>query len=247
MKKFKFVLFLLISLLVVSACSKLNGEDVTAPNNSGNSGEQSPVEKADSDAGGEIKDKDHDDDGYEELDDPNGKVKDPAMLDYLLPDSSKAHYEGEGNEYAEMDVQVYHPYEEYVMIYENNGGALLRKIYKVEKDRILTLEEKQVDVEENAPPVAELKKMKVTGVYLQKPFEKGATFGKWTIVDTDSTVETPYKKFDHAIVLEEKGDNYTNRKYFVEGFGEVKRESVMTAKGQADILVTSSMESVTQP
>ncbi|MGG0644435.1 hypothetical protein ABE021_10895 [Sporosarcina gallistercoris] len=247
MKKSPLLYFLLICLLVVSACSKLNGEDVTAPDNSGNSGHKSPLDKTDSDAGGEIKDKDNDKDGVEELDDPNGKIKDPAMLDYLLPDSSKSHYEGTGNEYAELDVQVYHPYENYVMIYENNGAALLRKLYKVEKDRILILEEKHVDIEENAPSVETLKKMEVTGIYLQKPFEKGAAFGKWTIVDTDATVDTPYKKFEHAIVIEEKGENYTNRKYFVEGFGEVKRESMMTKKGEADMLVTSSMESVTQP
>lgn len=247
MKKVPFLFFLLISLLVVSACSKLNGEDVTAPDNSGNSGQTSPLDKNDSDAGGEIKDKDKDNDGVEELDDPNAEIKDPAMLDYLLPDSSKAHYEGTGNEYAELDVQVYHPYEEYVMIYENNGGSMVRKLYKVEKDRILTLEEKHVDVTENAPPVAEIEKMAVTGVYLQKPFEKGATFGKWTVVDTDATVDTPYKKFEHAIVIEEQGDSYINRKYFEEGFGEVKRESVMTVKGEDDLLVTSSMESVTKP
>ncbi|REB07252.1 hypothetical protein DVB69_10415 [Sporosarcina sp. BI001-red] len=240
-------MFLLISLLIVSACSKLNGEDVTAPDNSGNSGQQNPLDKTETDAGGEIKDKDHDNDGVEELDDPTGKIKDPAMRDYLLPDSSKAHYEGDGNEFAELDVQVSHPYEDYVMIYENNGAAIIRKLYKVEKDRILILEEKHVDVEENAPPVAAIKKMEVTGVYLQKPFEKGATFGKWTVVDTDATVETPYKKFEHAIVIEDKGDTYSNRKYFVEGFGEVKRESVMKVKGKEDLIVTSSMESVTQP
>lgn len=247
MKRSLLLLFLLISLLIVSACSKLNGEDVTAPNNSGNSGQQSPIDKNDSDAGGEIKDKDSDEDGVEELDDPNGEIKDPAMLDYLLPDSSKSHYQGNGNEYAELDVQVYHPYEEFVMIYENNGGALLRKLYKVEKERILILEEKHVDIEENAPSVAELKNMEVTGIYLQKPFEKGATFGKWTIVETDATVDTPYKKFEHVIVIEEKGENYTNRKYFAEGFGEVKRESLMTQKDGNDLLVSSSMESVTQP
>lgn len=247
MKQHKFVFLLLISLLVISACSKLNGEDVTAPDNSGNSGEQNPLDDKKPDAGGKIKDKDKDNDGFEELDDAAGKVKDPAMLDYLLPDSSKAHYEGEGNEFAELDVQVYHPYENYVMIYENNGAVLLRKLYKVEKDKILKLDESPVDTEGNAPPVAELEKMAVKGVYLQKPFEKGATFEKWTIVDTDATVETPYKKFEHAIVIEEKDEAYTNRKYFVEGFGEVKRESVMTQEGKEDFFVTSSMESVTKP
>lgn len=247
MKKIPFLLILLIGLLVVSACSKLNGGDVTTPDNSGNSDEQSPVEEKDSDAGGDIKDKDSDNDGVEELDDPDGKVKDPAMMDFLLPDNSKAHYEGTGNEYAELDVQVYHPYEEYVMIYENNGGSLLQKLYKVEKDRILTLDERHVDVKENSPPIAELEKMEVTGVYLQKPFEEGASFGRWTIVDSDATVDTPYRKFEHAIVIEEKGDNFINRKYFVEGFGEVKRESVMKSEGQEDFIVTSSMESVTQP
>ena len=36
------------------------------------------------------------------------------------------------------------------------------------------------------------------------------------------------KKFDHAFVIEMKTDDFVNRKYFVEGFGEVKRESIMT-------------------
>ncbi len=46
--------------------------------------------------------------------------------------------------------------------------------------------------------------MNPSGIYLEKPLEKGTTFDTWTIVETDITVDTPYKKFDHAFVIEMK-------------------------------------------
>lgn len=248
MKRITGKLLLLIPLLLMPACSKLNGQDVTTPDNSGNSGERTPIDNG-KDSGGKENQADNRTNAAEDTSagDKNSRVQNPDMMAYFLPHGSKVHYEGEGNEYAEMDMQIYHPYEDIVMVYENNGGALVRKLYKVEKDKILRLDEETVDTESNAPPLDDIKKMQSQGIYLQRPFEKGASFERWTVTDTDATVETPYRTFKHAVVLEEKDEKYVNRRYFVEEYGEVKRESVMKTKNDDEHVITSSMESVTKP
>ena len=93
------------------------------------------------------------------------------------------------------------------------------------------------------PSQAELDAMNPTGVYLKKPLKKGTTFDTWTIVEMDTTVDTPYKKFDHAFVIEMKTEDFVNRKYFVEGFGEVKRESIMQTD-DGEFIVTSTLKTV---
>ena len=79
---------------------------------------------------------------------------------------------------------------------------------------------------------------------MQKPFEVGATFNEWTIVETDATIETPYHKFEQVIVIETKEKDFINRNYFAENYGEVKRESVMISED--DFVVTSTLESVSK-
>ena len=116
------------------------------------------------------------------------------MTDLFLPDGSKAHYQGEGNEFAELDIEVTRPFENYVIIHENNGGSLVRHIYKIEPDKISILEEKTVELVKDFPSQAELDAMNPTGVYLKKPLEKGTTFDTWTIVEMDATVDTPYQE-----------------------------------------------------
>ena len=54
-------------------------------------------------------------------------------------------------------------------------------------------------------PSRKSKQWNQSGVYLKKPFEVGTKFDKWKIVETDVTVETPYKTFEHAFVIEETG------------------------------------------
>lgn len=96
------------------------------------------------------------------------------------------------------------------------------------------------------PSLNELDAMTPTGIYLKKPFTKGTAFGDWIIVDTDVTVETPYQTFDHAFVIEKQDKDVINRKYFVEGFGEVKRESIMTTDDGGEYIVTSTLKAVDQ-
>lgn len=229
MKKKSLFLPILLIVLIASGCTN----KTTSLNNSGNSGETTNPNKQ----------KENNEESNENLDQNN-----QSLLDYFLPAGSNAHFKGEGNEFAELDIDFAHPYEDYVILHENNGGSLIRHIYRIEKDQILTMEQKAVDLNEDFPSLEEIEAMESIGVYLKKPFEVGTTFDEWEIVETDVTVETPYETFDHAFVLEEKGDDFINRKYFVEGFGEVKREAIMeTVDADEDFIVTSTLESVTKP
>lgn len=220
MRKINLFVFLLVAVLVFSGCSN---KQPTALDNSGSTNGtigEGVVKESESESDGEI-----------------------SLTDLFLPDGSKAHYQGEGNEFAELDVEVTRPFENYVVVHENNGGSLVRHIYKIEPDQISILDEKTVDLVKDFPSQAELDAMNPTGVYLKKPLKKGTTFDTWTIVEMDTTVDTPYKKFDHAFVIEMKTDDFVNRKYFVEGFGEVKRESIMQTD-DGEFIVTSTLKTV---
>ena len=67
----------------------------------------------------------------------------------------------------------------------------------------------------------------------------------WRITKTGETVETPFRTFENAFVIEQQGTDAINRKYFVQGFGEVKREAIQTTEG-SELTVTSTLESVAQ-
>lgn len=178
---------------------------------------------------------------------PSNSIKDEAdlsLLDYFLPDGSAAHYKGEGNEYAEYDITVDRPADDYVIVHENNGGAFIQKVYKVEHDAIVILQEEPTQVNADVPQLEELEAMEPIGTYFVKP-EVGATFDQWKVTETNATVETPYQTFDDAVVIEMEDEEFVNRRYFVKGFGEVKRESIMTH--DETVKVESVLETVTKP
>jgi hypothetical protein len=216
MRKLNIFIFLLATVLVFSGCSK---QPTTLDNSGSTNGTvgQNVVKESESEKDGEI-----------------------SLTDLFLPDGSNAHYQGEGNEFAELDIEVSRPFENYVVIHENNGGSLVRHIYRIEPDKISILDEMAVQLVKDFPSQAELDAMNPSGIYLEKPLKVGTTFDTWTIVETDITVDTPYQKFDHAFVIEMKTDDFVNRKYFVEGFGEVKRESVMQMEDGEFILTSTS-------
>lgn len=178
--------------------------------------------------------------------DVEGNDAEIPMINYFLPNGSNAHYEGDGNEFAELTIKVTHIGDKFVVIDENNGGTLIRKIYQVENEKIETLSEDAIDNDEPLPSKEVISRLTVKEVYLQKPFEVGATFNDWTIVETDATIETPYQNFEHVLVIEMKDKGFTNRKYFAKNFGEIKRESVMSMEDDEDFVVTSTLESVSK-
>ena len=175
MRGYAWLSVLLIGLLL-AGCSNKN----TAFNNSGNTGESNNPNQT--------------------MDNPR-KI-DQGLLDYFLPDGSKAHFHGEGVDNAELDVDFNMPYEHYVVVHENNGDAIARYVYEIGETQITTLSYDLVDANTDFPTLDEIKKMEPVGVYLQKPFEKGQKFGKWEIIETGASVETYYKNFDNAFVVQ---------------------------------------------
>lgn len=166
------------------------------------------------------------------------------MSDFFLSSGSKAHYKGEGNEFAELDIEITVINDNYTIVDENNGGTLIRKVYRIVEDRIDVISEDAIDFDEAIPTVEKLDAMEPLEIFLQKPFEEGTTFEDWKIVETGVDVETPYKNFEDAIVIQMTDQAFINRKYFVQGFGEIKRESIMNADEGEEFIVTSTLETV---
>lgn len=167
-----------------------------------------------------------------------------SMRDFFLPDGSNAHYVGEGNEFAELDIEIKEPFDDYIIAYENNGGSYMQMIYKIGVNKIDLLSQEMIEFDPKTPTLEELQQMEPIDTYLQQPFTVGETFGDWTIIEVDATIDTPYKTFDNAIVIEHVDVDFTNRKYFVPGTGEVKRESIMQIDGEEDFIVTSTLQSI---
>ena len=168
---------------------------------------------------------------------------DNSMSDFFLPDGLRAHFLGEGNEYAEMDIEVTRLFNHYVVMHVSTTGAVSRQIYKLESDKILTLEQKEFDGNSILPTLDEVQVMDPIGIYLQKPFTEGATFDGWVITETEATVETPYKRFNNALVLERNTDGFVSRRYFVQEIGVVKTEFFQESEGE-ESAVTSTLESI---
>ncbi|QUW22370.1 hypothetical protein JSQ81_01930 [Sporosarcina sp. Marseille-Q4063] len=227
MRKIKLLVMLFSALFLVVGCTQKNAVDPPVDNNT----------NQDADEEEKVEDQTAD----EEEEKENVEV---SMINYFLPDGSTAHYEGDGNEFAELNIRVTHLDGKYVVIDEDNGGATMRKIYQVENDKIETLSEDVIDYDEPLPSQEAISNLTAKEIYLQKPFEVGTTFNEWTIVETDATVDTPYQNFEQVLVIEMKENDFTNRKYFAEGYGEIKREAVMITEDEEDFIVTSTLESV---
>lgn len=166
-------------------------------------------------------------------------------LSFFMADGSTAHFEGVGNEYATLVLRTDYLEEGYVAQYEDNGGTTILRVYRLSDDRIDLVKEEGEFYDEYTPMLEELEALEAISTYLEFPLEEGDTIGERTVIKTGATVETPYETFEDAIVLESTSqENATNRWYYVEGFGEVKREYVAQEEGEEEFSVTSSLESV---
>lgn len=229
MQKIKLVSLLITTVLLIGACTQKNADNPPAHMEESNtSGEE--IMKGNEESSAKVVDE-------------QALVNIP-MSDFFLPSGSKAHYEGEGNEFAELDIEVTSLDNNYVIVDENNGGALIRTIYHVQENTIEIVFSEAIDFNEPMPSPKEISIMDALEVYLQKPFEAGTAFGDWSIIETNVTVKTPFKTFNNAIVVEMQDDDFINRKYFVQSFGEVKRESIMKTEAGDEFIITSTLESI---
>lgn len=168
---------------------------------------------------------------------------------YFKPAASTATFLGEGNEYASYTVKTKWLSDKYVSNVVDNGGATVLDIYRIEDTKIVKVYNKVVDTlpdQFEYPDVHILDSLPVIETYLSSPIKVGTTFGKWKIVETNVTLQTPFKLFKQVFVIEEVSEDYTNRKYFVEGYGEIKSESIMETENGEQYIVSSTLENISK-
>ena len=163
---------------------------------------------------------------------------------FFKPDGSTASFLGEGNEFASYTEKTKWLSDKYVATVIDNGGATTMKVYRVLEDRIdlivdALVEEMPDDI--TYPEVESLEKLEAIEPYLAGPIEVGTTFGNWKIVETDASIDTHFESFEHVIVIEERNEDYTNRKYLVEGFGVVR---AVYSDTNEEYIVTSTLEKI---
>lgn len=161
---------------------------------------------------------------------------------YFLEDNSTAKFKGIGNEYAAYTLKTQHLHDNYIATYEDNGGTVMRRYYKISPTQITLINEQGEAYEEANPSLQELEEMEDISVYLKLPLEVGTEFDGWQITSTTTTVESDLQTFENVIVLE-KIDEQGNqmRKYFAENFGEIKREFSSNTE-EEPFIVTSIIE-----
>ena len=163
---------------------------------------------------------------------------------FFLTDGSSAQFLGDGNEYASYSLKTQWMNENYVATYEDNGGTVMQRIYRISTDKISLLAENGEAYEAQMPSIEELDAMPEIGVYLSTPLEVGTEFNDWIITSTSETVETPLQMFTDVIVIEKKEEQgNVNRKYFAKEFGEIKREFIMY-EGEQETIISSTIEKV---
>ena len=166
------------------------------------------------------------------------------LSDFFLPHNTTASFRGEGNEYASFTLRTIHPYDNYVITYEDNGGTIVHRIYRLTEENIGLLAENGEAYTEEIPTLESLEAMDIIDIYMATPIEVGTEFNEWKIVSVDETVETKVQRYEGVIVIEriEAPGNIT-RKYFAKGAGEIKREFIMHAEDE-DITVTSVIDQI---
>ena len=175
---------------------------------------------------------------------PETVEKETKLMQYFLEDNSTAMFKGEGNEYATFTLKTHYLYDNYVATYEDNGGTVMRRYYKISPTKITLIDEQGEAYEEANPSLEELKAMEDISVYLVLPLEVGTKFDGWQITSTTAAVETDVKTFENVIVME-KIDEQQNliRKYFAEGFGEIQREYISKAE-ESPFTISSIIEHI---
>lgn len=150
-----------------------------------------------------------------------------ALSDFFMKDGTTAKYAGEGNEFAQLTIKTQWLNDRYVNTYTSSGTSVLTT-YRIDEDKIVVLQSIPETYDIVTPTEAELSSMEPISTYLQLPFEIGATFDGWTIIDTTATLDTPLQTFTNVIVIEEQNEEGSiNRNYFAKGYGFIKSEFIM--------------------
>ena len=236
MKRIKF-LWILSFLFFLSACG-YNTE--TNSNDGSNLNEKTNEEERTTE--------DNDEDGVinneNEQPDINSDEDSIDLTNFFMKDKMVAKYLGEGNEYATYTARTQWHNDHTVSIFEDNGGTILLRTYRITEKAIELINEQGEFYGEFNPTNDELDAMPAISTFLQFPIEKNKEFDGWTIIDVGLTLETPLQEFKDVIQIQkiDVTGSIQNR-YIVENFGEIKREFIMDEE-DIQFSVTSTIESI---
>ena len=225
------LIFILFSILLIAAC----GSEKAKP--APEKGQNEVVEN-------EPNEEEQVDEGVVEPTDKEDEEAKVNLADFLMKDGAEAEFKGEGNEFAQYTAKTQWLNDQFVNVYEDNGGTIMLRTFRIDKNKIVVVQEEGEAYDAYMPSEEELKQMEPLYTYLQLPLDKGEKFGGWTVTESAATLETPLQKFTDVIVIEKKEESGgLNRKYFAQGFGEIKREFIMK-EGDEEFVVTSTIEKV---
>lgn len=169
-----------------------------------------------------------------------------AFSNFFMKDNSVAKYLGEGNEYATYTARTQWHNDHTVSIFEDNGGTILLRTYRITDEAIELINEQGEFYGEFNPTNEELDAMPAISTFLQLPIEKGREFDGWKIIAVNLTLETPLQKFEEVIQIQKIDETGSiQNRYIVENFGEIKREFIMNEE-DIKFSVTSTIESIEQ-
>ena len=211
----KYYLFLFIAMLSLAACGENNIDtpNEVAPDQPNVDGKTEPAE--------------------ETMD----------LADFFMPDGSIVEFEGEGNEFASYTQKTEWIDDQYVNVYEDNGGTTVLYTFRVTDDQVDVIRREGEMYKEDQATAEELDKLTTLYIYLKLPLEKGAKFDDWEVVEVDGTLDTPYDTFKDVITIEKDEDDILTRLYFAKDYGEIKREVVMEDESMT---VTSTIKNVSK-
>lgn len=229
MKRIKF-LWILSFLFFLSACgynTETNSNDGSNLNENRNDEERT-----------------NEDNDENEQPDFNSDEASIDLSNFFMKDKMVAKYLGEGNEYATYTARTQWHNDHTVSIFEDNGGTILLRTYRITEKAIELINEQGEFYGEFNPTNDELDAMPAISTFLQFPIEKNKEFDGWTIIDVGLTLETPLQEFKDVIQIQkiDVTGSIQNR-YIVENFGEIKREFIMDEE-DIQFSVTSTIESI---
>lgn len=166
------------------------------------------------------------------------------LSNFFMKDKSVVKYLGEGNEYATYTARTQWHNDHTVSIFEDNGGTILLRTYRITDKAIELINEQGEFYGEFNPTNDELDAMPAISTFLQLPIEKDREFDGWKIIEVNLTLETPLQKFEDVIQIQKIDETGSiQNRYIVENFGEIKREFIMDEE-DLKFTVTSRIESI---
>ena len=235
------ILSILCLLLFLSACgfqTEKNSNEGSDVNETTNDSENTNEDN------NEVVDNSEENNNENEQPDINSEDVSIDLSNFFMKDKSVAKYLGEGNEYATYTARTQWHNDHTVSIFEDNGGTILLRTYRITDKAIELINEQGEFYEEFNPTDDELDAMPAISTFLQLPIEKDREFDVWKIIEVNLTLETPLQKFEDVIQIQKIDETGSiQNRYIVENFGEIKREFIMDEEG-LKFSVSSTIESI---